>query len=85
MFYLFKFESVLEKHNEAGHENVELFCHDFNNEKECPVDDNCIFVHEESDTCFETAKKCLAYAILILVSSLLSNLIFPMVNFSNSS
>ena len=47
----FRFEVVLEKHKEAAHEEVELFCHYFNNEKDCPFEDACIYVHEESDHC----------------------------------
>ena len=37
-----KIKPVLEKHKEAAHENVELFCHYFNNEKDCPFDNNCM-------------------------------------------
>ena len=48
---VFGYESVLEKHKEAAHENAELFCHYFNNDKDCPFEDRCIFVHEESGNC----------------------------------
>ena len=48
---VFGYESVLEKHKEAAHENAELFCHYFNNDKDCPFEDCCIFVHEESGNC----------------------------------
>ena len=44
----FRFEVLLEKHKEAAHEGVELFCHYFNNEKDCLFKDACIYVHEES-------------------------------------
>ena len=45
---VFGYESVLENHKETAHENAELFCHYFNNNKYCPFEDHCIFVHEES-------------------------------------
>ena len=32
----FRYAAVLEKHIEAVHEDVKLFCHYFNNDKECP-------------------------------------------------
>ena len=54
---VFKYEAALEKHKEAAHENVELFCHYFNNNKDCPFEDECIFVHEESDNC-KYGKQC---------------------------
>ena len=44
----FTYEAVLVKHKEEAHESVELFCHYFNNDKDCPFDDQCIFIHEES-------------------------------------
>ena len=47
----FTYEAVLEKHREAAHEGVELFCHYFNNEKDCPFDDECISIHEDSAFC----------------------------------
>ena len=48
---VFKYEIVLEKHIEAAHEDVELFCHYFNNDKDCPFEEECIYIHEESDNC----------------------------------
>ena len=36
---VFKYEAALEKHREAAHEDVELFCHYFNNDKDCPFGD----------------------------------------------
>ena len=50
----FKFEAILEKHVEAVHEDVKLYCHYFNNEKECPHAEEscfCIYLHEESLAC----------------------------------
>ena len=52
----FNYESLLEKHKEAAPENVQLFCHYINNEKDCPFD-HCIFVHEESGRC-KFGKNC---------------------------
>ena len=48
---VFDFEAVLERHTEAVHESVRLFCHYFNNKKECPFEEQCIFLHEESEIC----------------------------------
>ena len=36
---------------QAAHEEISLFCHYFNNEKDCPFEEECIFVHEESEIC----------------------------------
>ena len=54
---IFNYESTLEKHKQAVHEDVELYCHYFNNKKECPYDDQCLFLHEESKTC-KYGKSC---------------------------
>ena len=48
---IFKYEAVLIKHKEAAHENVELFCHYFNNDKDCPFEDECTYIHEEAENC----------------------------------
>ena len=48
---VFKYEANLEKHVAAVHEDVELYCHYYNNDKECPYGDECIFMHEESENC----------------------------------
>ena len=47
----YNFEGLLEKHNEAVHGSMKIFCHYFNNDKDCPFDDQCIFAHEESPKC----------------------------------
>ena len=47
----FKWEDVLKKHVRISHENVKLFCHYFNNGLECPYNDECIFIHEDSEVC----------------------------------
>ena len=46
-----RFEALLEKHKEAAHEDVEQFCQFFNNDKDCSFDDECIYLHEESENC----------------------------------
>ena len=33
------------------HEDTKLYCHYFNNEKICPFDKDCIFLHENSTEC----------------------------------
>ena len=48
---IFDYEGILERHVEAVHEDVELYCHYFNNNKDCPFGDQCIFLHEESQNC----------------------------------
>ena len=47
----FKWQVVMEKHVRISHENVKLFCHYFNNGLECPYNDECIFIHEDSEVC----------------------------------
>ena len=47
----FKQEDIKEKHIRIVHENVKLYCHYFNNEKECPHIEDCVFLHEESAEC----------------------------------
>ena len=47
----YKYEGLLEKHNQAVHGNVKIFCHYFNNDKDCPFDDQCIFAHNEAPEC----------------------------------
>ena len=47
----FKYEAVLGKHRESVHEDTKFDCHYFNNDKECPFEDQCIYLQEESDKC----------------------------------
>ena len=54
---VFQYEILLERHIEAAHEDVEIYCHFFNNDKECPHLDNCIFIHEESES-YKYGKGC---------------------------
>ena len=47
----YKFERNLMKHMEAVHGNRTLYCHFYNNDKDCPYDDECVFAHEDSPKC----------------------------------
>ena len=38
----FKKEETLEKHVQASHEEITLFCNYFNNEKDCPFEEEFI-------------------------------------------
>ena len=48
---VFRYEAILEKHKEAAHEEFQLFCHYYNNDKDCPYDDECMYIHEDSEIC----------------------------------
>ena len=41
----------LGKHKSAVHEKIKIFCHYYNNDKECPFESKCIFAHEDSPEC----------------------------------
>ena len=47
----FQYEETKGKHVTAAHGNVKLYCHFFNNNKECPYNENCIFIHQDSQLC----------------------------------
>ena len=47
----FKYEDAKAKHNKIVHENMKLYCHYFNNGKNCPFAKECVFIHEVSDKC----------------------------------
>ena len=47
----FKYEDIIEKHIAIAHEGMKLYCHFYNNEKNCPFEENCIFLHEYSTQC----------------------------------
>ena len=47
----YNYEGLLEKHVEAVHGSMTIFCHYYNNEKECPFEDQCIFAHKDSPKC----------------------------------
>ena len=47
----FKYEILRDKHMKISHENKMLYCHYFNNLKQCPYEESCIFMHKDSDLC----------------------------------
>ena len=47
----FNIGGILEKHMTAVHGSIKLFCHYYNNEKDCPFDTQCLFAHEHSGDC----------------------------------
>ena len=47
----FKYLDIKKKHVLISHENVKLYCHYYNNEKTCPFEDECIFLHEDAKYC----------------------------------
>ena len=47
----FPYESLKVKHVTAVHENLRIYCHFYNNQKECPFDEQCIFLHKQSEEC----------------------------------
>ena len=48
---IFNYEGVLERHIEAVHTDSIIFCHYYNNDKDCPFGDVCIFEHDEAENC----------------------------------
>ena len=47
----FKYLELKEKHTKISHENVKIYCYYYNNNKICPYNQECIFLHEESMSC----------------------------------
>ena len=47
----FTSNTILNKHIKIVHDKIKLYCYYFNNDQECPFDDKCIFLHEESEDC----------------------------------
>ena len=48
---MFNIEGLLEKHVNSVHGKMKIYCHYFNNEKDCKYSDECIFAHEDSPDC----------------------------------
>ena len=44
-------KGLREKHIEAVHGRMKIFCYYFNNDYDCPYDDQCIFAHDASPVC----------------------------------
>ena len=47
----YNFEGVLEKHIDVVHKSMKIFCHYYNNNKDCPYSDQCIYAHEDAVDC----------------------------------
>ena len=47
----FKCEDILGKHHKIAHENLKFYCQYFNNSKNCPFKEECVFLHEISKQC----------------------------------
>lgn len=47
----YEYLDILKKHKLVSHENTKLYCHFYNNEKTCPYDERCIFLHKDSKFC----------------------------------
>ena len=47
----YNFTGVLEKHIDVVHKSMKIFCHYYNNKKECPYSDQCIYAHEDNKDC----------------------------------
>ena len=41
----------MEKHVYISNENMKIYCHFFNNEKTCPYENECIFLHDVAGLC----------------------------------
>ena len=46
-----KYEELKQKYMLKVHEDFKMYCHFFNNEKSCPHDQDCVFLHEVSKIC----------------------------------
>ena len=42
----FPYESILEKHIKNVNEQLKLYCYFFNNQKECPHDQECVLLYK---------------------------------------
>ena len=47
----FQTSKTLKMHVKIAHEEVRIFCHYFNNEKDCPFEEDCIYIHEKTSQC----------------------------------
>ena len=44
-------EDIRDKHVKIAHEGLKIYCCFFNNDTECPHEDQCVFLHEDSPIC----------------------------------
>ena len=47
----FHFQVLKEKHMNISHGNKLIYCHYFNNNKNCPYEENCMYIHDDSEIC----------------------------------
>ena len=47
----FSYLNAKVKHIQISHENQKIYCHFYNNDKTCPFDEDCVFLHEDADKC----------------------------------
>ena len=47
----FQCEDIMSKHQNLAHENLKLYCNYFNNSKNCPFKEDCVFLHMVSKNC----------------------------------
>ena len=47
----FKYQNLMEIHKQIAHEGKKLYCHFYNNDDECPNDEQCVFLHEKAGPC----------------------------------
>ena len=47
----FQYQVLKERHMKISHGDKLLYCHYFNNKKECPYEKNCIYIHDDSEIC----------------------------------
>ena len=47
----FKYQETLKKHMTAVHATLKIYCHFYNNDKDCPFKEECIFIHGDSEVC----------------------------------
>ena len=48
---VFEVKDIKEKHVKIAHEGWKIFCTFYNNDEDCPHEDKCIFLHEDSPIC----------------------------------
>ena len=47
----FEYQNLKDMHVKIVHQNVKLYCHYYNNDKDCPFEEECVFLHEDSEDC----------------------------------
>ena len=47
----FNTKDIKDKHSKIAHEGLKFYCCFYNNDEECPYQDECIFLHKDSPAC----------------------------------